>query len=274
MMSSTSSLKGSIATNLESSSAFPHRIRDIFPPGFDAAPSSRSNRSHYTLAPGQLQQTLTGSYVPGKHVESIVVKSAWYGRHSRLAKQEFILLQVEDLAIHGLTNYIVLDRSTSTPSSVFSGLIPHSRLRFQGEMARDAFKIAYDGNEEQLLQQCSLTPHKYIEKLEFQPDDPLLLYHLSTLVHIISEKFPHYRVADINGSGFAGLAWDCIREIRPRATLARIDQGAKKRGKLGWVHTAPDPVEVTEILQEFLERISAVEMELSKQKNIWAKISS
>ncbi|KDN39279.1 hypothetical protein RSAG8_08914, partial [Rhizoctonia solani AG-8 WAC10335] len=269
-MSSASSLKGSIATNLESSSAFPHRIRDIFPPGLDSASSARGNRSHYTLAPGQLQRTLTSSYGPEKHIESIVVKSAWYGRHSRLAKQEFILIQVEDLAINGLTNYIVLHRSTSTPSSVFSGLIPHSRLRFQGEMARDAFKIAYDGNEEQLLQQCNLAPYEHLEKLEFQPDEPLLLYQLSTLVHIISERYPQYRVADVNGSGFAGLAWDCMREIRPRAILMHIDQGAGKRGKLGWVHAAPDPAEVTEIREEFHKQVSAVEMELSKQKNVWA----
>ncbi|EUC53534.1 hypothetical protein RSOL_009410, partial [Rhizoctonia solani AG-3 Rhs1AP] len=125
-------------------------------------------------------------------------------------------------------------------------------------MAKDAFKIAYDGNDEQLLQQCNLTPYKYLDKLEFQPDEPLLLYQLSTLVHIISERYPQYRATDINGSGFAGLAWDW----------------ATKRGKLGCVRATPDPAEVTEIRQEFLQQALAVEMELSKQKNVWARISS
>ncbi|CAE6446512.1 unnamed protein product [Rhizoctonia solani] len=141
-------------------------------------------------------------------------------------------------------------------------------------MAKDAFKIAYDGNDEQLLQQCNLTPYKYLDKLEFQPDEPLLLYQLSTLVHIISERYPQYRATDINGSGFAGLAWDCMCEMRPRATLTHIDQGATKRGKLGCVRATPDPAEVTEIRQEFLQQALAVEMELSKQKNVWARISS
>ncbi|CAE6536470.1 unnamed protein product [Rhizoctonia solani] len=273
-MSSASSLKGSIATHPENSSSFPHRIRDVFPPGLDSSCSTRGARGHYTLAPGQLHRTLTSCYGPEKHVDSIVVKSAWYGRQSKLAKQEFIVLRVEDLEIDGLTNYLVLDRTTSTPSSVFSGLIPHSRLRFQGEMARDAFKIAYDGNVGQLLQECNLSPHKYLERLDFKPEESLLLYQLSTLVYIISERYPQFRVADINGSGFAGLAWECMREIRPSASHTHLDQGAKKRGKLGWIHPAPDSVEVTEICQLFHKEALAVTMELSKQKSIWATVSS
>ncbi|KAG8714156.1 hypothetical protein FRC11_009590, partial [Ceratobasidium sp. 423] len=134
-------------------------------------------------------------------------------------------------------------------------------------MARDAFKIAYDGNVEQLLQECNLAPYKYLEKLEFQPDDPLLLYQLSTLVYIISERYPQFRVADINGSGFAGLTWECMRGIRPHASHTHLDQGEKKRGKLGWIHPAPDSAEVTEVCQVFHKEVLAVTTELSKRKN-------
>ncbi|KAG8762556.1 hypothetical protein FRC11_008854 [Ceratobasidium sp. 423] len=248
-------------------------IRDVFPPGLDSSSNkSIPGRSHYTLAPDQLYRTLT-SYEPGKHVESIIVKSAWYGKQSRLAKQEFIVIQVEDIAIKGLTNYIALDRSTSTPSSVFSNLIPHSRLRFHGEMARDAFKVAYDGDEEQLLHECNLDPHKYLEHLEFHVEEPLLLYQLSTLVYLISERYPEYGVADINGSWFARLIWESMRQVRPRAKLTHDGQASRKRGKLGWVHPAPDSTEVTAICQAFDERTQILESELSESKNRWAEVS-
>ncbi|KAH7338624.1 hypothetical protein B0J17DRAFT_657877 [Rhizoctonia solani] len=253
---------------------FTYRIRDVFPPGVGSVSANRRlpGRSHYTLAPDQLYRTLT-SYEPGKHVESIVVKSAWYGKQSRLARQEFIVIQVEDTAIKGLTNYIALDRSTSTPSSVFSGLLPHSRLRFHGEMARDAFKVAYDGVEEHLLHECNLDPHKRLEQLEFHADEPLLLYQLSTLVYLISEQYPEYGIADINGSWFARLIWECMRKMRPRATVTHYDQAVRKRGKLGWVCAMPDSTDVTEICQAFDQRTETLELELSERKKRWAELS-
>ncbi|QRV95247.1 hypothetical protein RhiJN_23265 [Ceratobasidium sp. AG-Ba] len=272
-MTSSSSLKESIVTDPENSELFTHRIQDIFPPGLDRASSTRGTRSHYTLAPGQLHRALTSYYGPEKHVESIVVKSAWYGRQSKLAKQEFILIQVDDLMIDGLTNYIVLDRSTSTPSSVFSGLIPHSRLRFQGEMARDALKVSYDGNKERLLQECNLAPHRYLEKLDFHADEPLLLYQLSTLICVISEKYPQYRISDINGTRFAELVWGCMRDMRPRASHLHLEEGMRKRGKITLMRPAPDVAEVAEICQIFDQEISTIEMELSKQKSIWEHMS-
>jgi hypothetical protein len=267
-MSKASSLEELITTNTGNSSPFSHRIRDVFPPGFDKVSTAVSGRGHYTLSPGQLNQTLTSCYGPEKHIESIVVKAAWYGKQSRLAKQEFILVQVNDLAIHSLTNYIVIHRSTSTPSSVFSGLIPHSRLRFQGEMARDSFKIAYNGDKDQLLRECSLIPSKYLAKLEFSSDHPLLLYQLSTLAHVISERHPQYRIADINGSGFAALVWNCIHKICPQSIYTSLDQGTQKRGKHSWVHSTPGPAEVTEMCQSFHKEISAVEVELSNQRTV------
>lgn len=76
------------------------RLRDIFPPGLEGSMASIKRPPH-TFAPHYLHDILSSQDGGNRHVERTIVKSAWYGKQKKSAMHEFILIQVEHLAIPG-----------------------------------------------------------------------------------------------------------------------------------------------------------------------------
>lgn len=251
-------------------SALNRRLIDIFPPGFDARSSTSSycSRGHYTYDPERLLRILTENYHRNKDVEYTVVKSAWYGKQERSARHEFILLEVEDTAIQGLTNYLVIDRNVARDTS--QAPPPPPRAPFHLELssssyttANDSFKVSYDGNLEQLLYECQLSPCKWLEQIRFDQNEKMPLYQLAVAVHHISSQHPLYNPVDSNCYWFTSLIWECVRQLRPSAT--RIKEAAKKRGRIGRlpIRYIPNPLQVMLVHKEVQERISGLEAEFS-----------
>ncbi|KAG8762557.1 hypothetical protein FRC11_008855 [Ceratobasidium sp. 423] len=252
------------------STAPPRRLLDVFPPGFDS--KSSSSRSHYSFAPEQLYNTLTSSYNPEKHVESTLVKSVWYGKQLRAVQHEFILIEVEDTKAL-LKNYMVLDRNVSedpSSSSVPKPFRVRKRTTSSSQSCRgpamDAFRVSYNGLENQLLQECQLLPRQYLEKIEFNRANPLYLYQLVTLVHVVSERSPRYALAYQNCYWFAGLIWECLRSLRPDAHYdGRL---AEKRGKIAILRYTPEERDKNEICNAFEQEIQFVEARLSASRKV------
>ncbi|CAE6536468.1 unnamed protein product [Rhizoctonia solani] len=251
----------------------PRRLLDLFPPGFDINSRSVSSRGHYHFATEQLYQRLTDEYLPEKHIESTLVKSVWYGKQRKSARHEFILIEVQDTTAE-LTNYIVLDRNLNealvpiAPNTLPAKISSTSRS-CRGA-ALDAFRVSYDGVEKQLLRECQLWPRDYLEKIEFGSTEPLFLYQLVTLVHVVSEKSPNYAMAYRNCYWFAGIIWECMRRLRP--TASRDDRLSKKRGKFSILRYTPEVQERDEICDGFNQEIKKVEERLSESRKMWSKL--
>ncbi|CAE6536462.1 unnamed protein product [Rhizoctonia solani] len=247
----------------------PRRLLDVFPPGFDS--KSSSSRIHYSFAPDQLYNTLTSSYNPEKHVEWTLVKSVWYGKQLKAVQHEFILIEVQDTKAL-LKNYMVLDRNVGEDPSSSSIRKPfRGRKRTTSSSCRgpamDAFRVSYNGLENQLLQECQLLPRQYLEKIEFNHDNPLYLYQLVTLVHVVSERSPQYALAYRNCYWFAGLIWECLRSLRPDAQYnGRL---AEKRGRIAMLRYTPEERDKKEICKAFEEEIQRVEASLSNSRKLW-----
>ncbi|KAH7338615.1 hypothetical protein B0J17DRAFT_385391 [Rhizoctonia solani] len=169
-------------TSKSTSRALPYvygeRHKQIFPAGFDSTSSSSSTqRPFYSFTPEQLYDMLTSGYVREHHVEDITVKSASYCKKNTAPKHEFIILEVEDKQSPGLKNFIALDRNNGESPTRQKGLAVISSSS-QSLVAKDEFRVSYDGNKTRLLAQCDLRDHETLETLVFKPDDPLLLYQL------------------------------------------------------------------------------------------------
>lgn len=110
------------------------------------------------------------SYVLNRHVKHTMVRSAWYGKRIKSARDEFIVIEVKDLMVPRLENWIVLGRN--------QGFTRHSR-GFHAIFtldARDAFRVSYNGGDlHQLLTECCLTPYQELEQIHCQPNKPMLL---------------------------------------------------------------------------------------------------
>lgn len=103
------------------------RLKDVFPPGLDNISLRIGHTgSHYTLKPEQLYYSLVERSDSNTHTASIIVKSAWYCKQKRSAEHEFILIEVEDTAVDGLSNYLVLDRNLGEPLHRPLGIISSS----------------------------------------------------------------------------------------------------------------------------------------------------
>ncbi|KAG8714155.1 hypothetical protein FRC11_009589 [Ceratobasidium sp. 423] len=247
----------------------PRRLLDLFPPGFDINSRSISSRGHYHFATEQLYQRLTDEYLPEKHIESTLVKSVWYGKQRKSARHEFILIEVEDTQAE-LKNYIVLDRNLNEALAPIGRETLPAKISSSSRSCRgaalDAFKVSYDGIEKQLLRECQLWPRDYLEKIEFGRTEPLFLYELVTLVHVVSEKSPNYAMAYRNCYWFAGIIWECMRHLRPTASYD--DRLSKKRGKFSILRYTPEVQERDEICDGFKKEILKVEERLSKSRKV------
>lgn len=224
------------------------------------------NRKQLTYNPEELYAALIEEYNPDHRVEFIIVKSAWYGKRTLAAEHEFILIQVED-TVKGLTNYLVLERDPGDTSRVPSGIIAHARAAFQGTAANDTFKVSYDGNKQELLAACRLESCIYLEKLEFHSEEPLLLYKLVTLAVMVTQRYPYYHIVFSNCYFFAGLIWECMRKMCPRADHEYIM--ADKRGKYHAVPFASINSKVSGVYSAALNKLRGVESKLEAQRSRW-----
>lgn len=223
-------------------------------------------RQQCTYNPKQLYDALVEDYHPNKHAEFTIVTSAWYGKRTVSAEHEFILIEVEDTAIDGLKNYLVLERDPGDTSHAPSGIIAHTRAAFQGTRANDTFKVSYDGNMEELLATCELESCIYLEQLEFDSDEPLLLYKLATLADIVSKRYPYYHFVFSNCYLFAGLVWECMRKMCPRAI--HRDFLVEKRGKYGTFPCASIAFKVGKVYNIIRDKIPEVESILKEKRAV------
>jgi hypothetical protein len=239
------------------------RQKDIFPGGFDSkfgtSSSISRNGSHFSTKPEQLYYSLIERYDPETPTESIIVKSAWYGKQTKSAQHEFIVVQVEDMRIEGLINYLVLDRNAENyrgPSTASSHITK----------ANDAFRVSYDGDIKRLLDECQLLPYRFLEKLSFPSNVPLRLYELVTLADIVSSRYQNYEVLDSSCYLFAGVIWDCMRLMRPSADY----EGAlaEKRGKCRWFRYIPNNSEMLETYGEIKAILPKIERGLEARSNV------
>jgi hypothetical protein len=226
------------------------RLKSVFPPGFDSSSSFSTSSNHYSITPDQLSNALVDAS-PMSHSESIIVKSAWYGKQTDGAEHEFIVIQVEDTTVSGLTNYMVLDRNILNERGRFMKLI-------RGGIAIDAFRISYDGDVSRLLKDCDLNPHKYLEQLAFPSDKPLFLYELVTLANVVSDQHPRYLAIESNCFVFAGLIWESLCRIWTSATREISSALEKERGRYGWLRYTLYESQVMEMCKKTLETIPCI----------------
>lgn len=215
--------------------------------------------------------------------ESIIVKSAWYGKQTASASHEFILIQVEDGSSgtnhnENLINYLILDRNVLSqphkPSKIpklgkSKKLLAQSQLSNQGGLAVDTFKISYDGDVERLLADCELHPYRLIEQLRFSSDKPLLFYELVTLAHLVSERYPKYDALDLSGYFFAGLIWETLRQLRPDAIHINDKSLVRERGKHGWYRYTTAEAQVKDIYAQAEGRIREAKGAIEEKKSVF-----
>ncbi|KAF8671095.1 hypothetical protein RHS04_08479 [Rhizoctonia solani] len=250
--------------------AAPHRFLDMFPPGLDV--TSIQSKSPYSFDSEQLYNTFTRGYDPEKHIESTLVKSVRYCKHTKGVQHEFILVEIEDIKVP-LINYIVLDRTISQDYSGITIQRPFRRKRTNSSIqsycgpAVDAFRVSYNGNKEQLLKACQLQPCRDLEEIEFTRVNPVYLYQLVTLVHVVSGRTPNYDLSGKNCYWFAGLVWGCLLSLRPDS---RYDShlSENNRGRLAVIYCAPEEKEVTETCNAFEEQIQKVDKALSESRKV------
>jgi hypothetical protein len=188
------------------------------------------------------------SYNPEHHVEHIIVKSASYCKQTTGPKHEFIILEVEDLKSPGLKNFIALDRNNSdVPNRSAFASIQSSQ-----SVAKDEFRVSYDGNKRKLLQQCDLKEHEILETVEFNREDPLLLYQLATLTRAVSHQRDKYHVITANCYWFAGLIWDCVIRMRPSATRREL-KGNIRGAFIGWLNHSTNNAEL-EVTYKYVDQ--------------------
>lgn len=250
---------------LATNRSFGPRFKDIFPGGFDEKlgqcasvsqwTSVSRNAGHSMFSTEQLYYSLIERDDPYTNTESIIIKTAWYGKQTKSPRHEFIILEVEDIAIPGLVNYLTLDRNAETHHGQSATLSLAASLSIH---ANDSFKISYDGNVKRLLKECRLTPHKYLEALWFQPDTPLYLYELVTLAKFVNFRYPDYQVLDSSCYLFAGVVWECLRLMRPSATYQ--DALASRRGQCLCIRYIPDASAIQEAYGHVQARIQEIQL--------------
>ncbi|KAF8596189.1 kinase-like protein [Ceratobasidium sp. AG-I] len=234
---------------MSSSSSTTTRVEEIFSGGLE---ESRSQSHCFSASVEQLYYSLVERHDSEEPPESIVIKTAWYGKQTDRERHEFIMVQVEDMSTPARMNYLVLDRNAD-----------NQRHSWRASASKDTFYISYNGDVEKLYEVIGLAPYKYLEEISFQPDTPLHLYELVTLANAVSRRYPEYR--NLNSSYlFVGIIWECMRLARPSAGYK--EALAKIRGKSGSSQYVPSASKIQETYQEFVEKLRAIDSELQKRK--------
>lgn len=215
-----------------------------FPSSLLSSPTSDSLRpppSSYT--PRQLYEMLI-SHRENTHPQAFVT-SAWYGKLKNGAEHEYIMLTVEDRSIPGPRNknVISIDRNQHGPPTAAVS---------SGTVACDTFKISSDGDLDQFLLDCQFTPHRMLEKVIFQSNEPLPLHDVTVLVEHISTKHTKYHVARHNCYWFAGLIWECMLHMRPNATHNNFFP--MRRGSMGFLRRYTSKTQVRKAIKH-VERL-------------------
>ncbi|KAJ1302463.1 hypothetical protein OPQ81_002781 [Rhizoctonia solani] len=243
-----------------------YRHKQIFPAGFDSISSSSCSHNHYSLDLDQLLDALIGSYSPHNHVEAILVKNLWYGKETKSVEHEFIIVEVEDMEGKNLKNFMILDRNNGEPTE--SSVRGISQISSSGTVAKDQFRIAYDGDKKKLLQQCNLSDHIILEQIQFSPGQKFKLYQLATIASVVSERHTAYNVISANCYWFAGLTWECVLEMYPQVQHELLANSKKrKRGSYSVLSRQKvDPEQRKSAYRVAKEKQMVVEADLVKQK--------
>lgn len=238
----------------------PERLYDIFPAGLGSNSTSIRGK-FFPITPFHLHD-IFDRHRGNPHATNTVIKSAWYGKQTRSARHEFIVVLVEDLAIPGLKNCMAIDRNQNrTPAKV-----PNVTAASSSATASDLFRISYNGDLNQLLLESQLTPHYMLERISFQSNEPLPLFNLVALVCHISNQYPTYHPVDANCYWFTGLIWECIRKMRPTAQHEVHLQG--RRGQFACVRSIPNALQVNNVLRQIQSDINLFYSETPQSPNV------
>lgn len=246
------------------------RFKDIFPGGFEEGScqcsstgqwsSASRNSSHFSYNPEQLYYSLVERYDLDTSTECIVVTNASYRKHNKTPPHEFIVLQVEDLTIPGLINYLVVDRTAENHQGQSKTI---SLAASQALHASDTFKVSYDGDIKKLLKECRLTPDKSLEEISFLPEKPLRLYELVTLSKVVSYRYPKYEVFDASYL-FIEVIWESLRLMRPSAVY--LGDLAARRGKYPSIRRVPSKSEIQDVCLETGARLREIQSVLQNRR--------
>ncbi|KAG9079708.1 hypothetical protein FRC06_007573, partial [Ceratobasidium sp. 370] len=218
------------------------RNRHIFPPGFGNEDQSKNDPIEFSLP--HLEDILIQQHAPEDHVEHIYVKSVEYCKEREKPQHEFILITVETREDPRFRNYLILDRTNSTPAPRFARMM----IPWVSWGTRDRLRISYDGTLKPLLEHCSLSKYRVLETLEFQKMS-FLLYELVALSRAASDRYMPYNILSNQSYWYTRFIWDCTRQLLPATTLTHTLHTEKNvRGKFGKVfHQRIDPKELSTI---------------------------
>ncbi|EUC53557.1 hypothetical protein RSOL_011240, partial [Rhizoctonia solani AG-3 Rhs1AP] len=170
--------------------------------------SSGVNRGIYNLQLGGSRDSTE------RPVDSVVVKSAFYGKKLKSPYQEFILFELGN---------------TQDPLDGASMLFDVQQLK--SATPRGEFRFYFDGNREELFRRCDLTPYKAIETVEFPADDLPSLYELAIVTLATSLQRDDYHLLDTKCYWFTSVIWEQVLEMYPEAKHEILLDGV--RGNFG-----------------------------------------
>ncbi|EUC53551.1 hypothetical protein RSOL_010680, partial [Rhizoctonia solani AG-3 Rhs1AP] len=216
---------------------------------------------HFALA--KLVQTFFQEHSTEQPLDSVVVKSAFYGKKLKPPYHEFVLFELGNTHDLGLRNHVVLDRNRLHGASVLSSV-----QQSEFAVARDEFRFACDGNREKLLRRCDLTPYEAIETVEFPVDDLLPLYELAIVALATSLQRDDYHLFNANCYWFASLIWEQVLEMYPEAKHEVLREGV--RGKFGRLYSyTSDELEREEIEIKMQAMLSHMEAIITEVQTVW-----
>ncbi|KAF8602961.1 hypothetical protein BDV93DRAFT_557146 [Ceratobasidium sp. AG-I] len=184
------------------------RNKFIFPDGLTKTTRlndpSITNPSHYS--PADLCNAFLRDPKARKHVDKIVVESAFYCKQSGDPRHEFILLRVTDFDDRR-TNFLLLDRTDPE-----NNLAKIKVTRLASELPKpstieDRLLVSYYGDRQSLLKPCGLANHKVIEELDFAKAHPFLLYEVLFIASGISSECHTSAASGGEGYRFAHTLW-------------------------------------------------------------------
>ncbi|CAE6457180.1 unnamed protein product [Rhizoctonia solani] len=214
---------------------------------------------HFSL--GELVEEIIREHNMAQPCDSVVVTSGFYGKKRQPPHHEFVLFMLENTQAPGIRNYTVLDRNIFRMGvDVMSGTQP-----FISNAAKDEFRFSCDGNKEKLLQRCNLSPYNIIETIKFQTNEPLPFSQLAIIALATSLQRSHYHLFNANCYWFAGLIWEYIVQVHPRAAHKILRDGV--RGRFGNLYShITDVDERDEIGQKIRLLISRMESDFTSHR--------
>lgn len=162
----------------------------------------------------QLRSMFQRAYKAEGYDETVYISSAWYGRQTRGARYDFIVLKVCDDKMPGISNFLVLDQTVqnsvgtyfATPTRIFPNRLAHGRLR-----------VSCYGDFELLMQQCNLIPYRLLEELTIPSHTQLFLWELVVLASETSNSRRMLSILSARSFWFASYVWEGMRHLRPAA---------------------------------------------------------